>query len=456
MSIRSHVDPCLFIVVMHIKGEQLESNLVEYLNSTELSDGDQARTLLDLINSRSRQVLFHESYHYWQGLRLPFLYRNALGAFRDVNIAFKKLSQSSADFLSWKCVMPAHDRLNLKYRLGIEDDDNIKMYEEQGELPPSVQYECSISPLDILECAASIAEFQVANKGNNLADPILWKRWSKRNPSYQIPLEFAFHYLGNISISLRLILPLINTAFHTTDPVRAYADLLVIVKLYLEKRSEFMQKFLRQNEPCRWTDFFKMCIEEIEFEASPDSCGSLHNADYYRLYLDSWANGLHSEKNEENKINHPFLDCNSLKWSKYEKENSVYSWAMDLPGYMPGSVFNKLVNEFSPSLIMYRFHLGKGSDKVILQGEKDFSSFTSLYDINDPQGRGIIVDMITMYSAIRRASGIYFDTYQRSCHHEKCPYFESNYCNLYPIIPSRYQECGFRERMLRLINTFRR
>src|SRR5215471_12952764 len=125
MSVRSHVDPCLFIVFMHIKRDQLDDDLADVVKALQARHGDPFNPVLDRLQFRSHQVLLHEIYHFWQGLRLPFLYRYAMLAFRHAFLAFEELSRASSDFHEWSCIIPELERLNLKSRIGFRPGGRI-------------------------------------------------------------------------------------------------------------------------------------------------------------------------------------------------------------------------------------------------------------------------------------------------------------------------------------------
>ena len=51
---------------------------------------------------------------------------------------------------------------------------------------------------------------------------------------------------------------------------------------------------------------------------------------------------------------------------------------------------------------------------------------------------------------IRRAADALYDADNRLCHHTDCPHYTPNYCNTYPVIPDRFEECGFPRRVAQL------
>ena len=185
MVMRSHVDPCTFVMYIHIAGDHLRTDLSEKLQSFQPEQDASLHSVLAHLTPRSRQVHFHEAYHFWQGLRLPFLFRYASLAFRQAFMAFKSLATQEEDFLKWDCILPELERLGLRERIGLGRTGHLFLGGHEALFPPEVTSEVAISPLDRLECATSLAEFQVTATGDK-TDPIVLSRWAKRNPSYLV------------------------------------------------------------------------------------------------------------------------------------------------------------------------------------------------------------------------------------------------------------------------------
>ncbi len=58
MPIRSHVDPCLFIVFVHVKGEQIDMSLEDAVKAIEMRHGNSINSLVDRLQPRSTQAFF--------------------------------------------------------------------------------------------------------------------------------------------------------------------------------------------------------------------------------------------------------------------------------------------------------------------------------------------------------------------------------------------------------------
>ncbi|WP_143136647.1 hypothetical protein [Burkholderia ubonensis] len=72
---RSYVDPCSFVVFFNTDGRRrLNPDFVSQLRSHAFEQGESPEPILSQLPLRSRQVQFHEDDHFWQGLRLPYLF----------------------------------------------------------------------------------------------------------------------------------------------------------------------------------------------------------------------------------------------------------------------------------------------------------------------------------------------------------------------------------------------
>ncbi len=449
MPMRSHVDPCTFVAFIHVPEELLDRALVDMLKGFIPEQGASLTHLLEKLPERSHQIQFHENYHFWQGLRLPFLYRYAMLAFRQASLAFKQLAATEKDYRRWNCILPELERLSLDERIG-RYNGNLVWGTDQAKFPDQVEEEIRLRPLDLLECATSIAEFQVSALGEK-ADPVVLHRWAKRNPAYLEPYEFASRFLGNRTIALRCILPLINASFHTSEPVRTFADLLRRVWHSFLTGNPMYTAFLAQPEPCRWTELFAMWLDDIAYDVEPDADGHILGSPYHRITLEQWVEGSFGS-HDGGFVTHLFLGNLARKWIEEQKANPAYSMLMDQPAWVLPETFGKWRDVFSPALAVYRFHLGGDDDCTFFTGTSDDRANTSLPLRNASEWRGFVADFLTIYGAVRRASGAHFDPEQRTCHLVQCPHYKHNFCNMYPIIPRDFASCGFPDRIRQLID----
>lgn len=448
MSIRSYLDPCFFIVFMHIGGPNLTSNLANVVQSLRLKNFAPVNHVLNELTFRSQQTLFHEQYHFWQGLRLPFMFRYAFLAYFKVLQYFQLLAEETDDFTAWNCLIPEFERLGIEAHVGTVAPGKLYLSGDPSQIPPGAT-SITISPLDLLECAASIAEFQVTANGSP-TDPLILRRWLKRNPAYLEPYYFVSSFLGDEALTLRMLLPMLNACFYTSDPPRTFVQLLARAWGRFVRPSSSTKLFLDQQEPCRWPEVFQSWLNEIDFEDAPDSDANILSRSYHRLTLDYW---LSCKYGRDGGLAHPMLSALARHWRDLEETNPAFKWIIDQPAWISEDVLLEARRTFQPLFSFARFHASTGNDSSFWWGRVDNS--TPLPGV-DPEGhRGIFADTLTMYGAVRRASGAHFDGSQRTCHHIACPYYEANYCNAYPIVPPEYTTCGFPKRMQRLIAEWR-
>ncbi len=180
---------------MHIKRDHLDNDFADVLKALQVRHAQSIAPLMKRLHFRSHQVLFHEIYHYWQGLRLPFLFRYATMAFRQTFLVFKDLSDDNGDFHKWSCFLPELERLNVQLRIGFEPEGHIFWGGTDATVTSKTTCQLQLTPLDLLECAASLAEFQVTTVPEQCTDPIALRRWAKRNPaSHDHGYDFDHHH----------------------------------------------------------------------------------------------------------------------------------------------------------------------------------------------------------------------------------------------------------------------
>jgi hypothetical protein len=446
---RSHVDPCTFVVFHHIEGKVLDADFVSDLRSHAFKQGESPQLLLSRLPIRAHQIRFHEDYHFWQGLRLPFLFRYAMLSFYQVMSVFRELALTEKDYTRWDCGIPDLERLGLTLRIG-RFDSHLVCGGEGVKFPQQVEEELLLSPLDLLECATSLAEFQVTSDGDK-SDFAVLKRWSKRNPATLAPLWFAASFLGSPSLALRCLLSLINATFHTSEPVRTFVELLARVwGTFVGGQNG--QAFLSQREPCRWTELFAMWLEQLPYEAGPNVDSKLLGSPYHRIDLEQWVYGSFSFDGDS--MIHPILGLTARAWIEAEKVLPEMGMLMDQPAWVRDETFWKVRNEFASPLSVYRIYFGVGDAVTFFTGREDRNRFATVLAGTPAEFRGALADFMTMYGAIRRASGAHFDTWTRTCHHVDCPHYDANYCNSYIIIPRKFESCGFPARISDLIGRF--
>lgn len=449
---RSHVDPCTFVAHLHIAGGYVSDELAETLRSFKLEQGKSPEQVLRKLALRSQQIEFHETYHFWQGLRLPFLYRYALLSFRTAIQAFREVAPYILEGQDPGLQLPHLERLGIDFCIARGGPGLIYFGGSSADFPDGTREVLPLTALALLECATSLAEYQWTCTGD-VTDPSSLRRWSKRNPASLNLFWFAARFLGDERTALRLLLPLINVAFCTSVPERAFFELLGRAWPFLHK-DPIAPNFLAQPEPCRWHEVCESWLDSIAFDSQPDADADLLSNDFHRVTLQYWVGGGFTD-GKGGSLAHPFLAPKARKWEQLQAKAPVLGMVMDQPAWVDREVVEGCLEAFSPSLNVYRFHFADGTSRVIFTGEGRAGDFSTFEIPDASQWRGFIADILTMYGAIRSLSGAHFDGQQRTCHHSQCPHYAINLCNTYPIIPADFRDCGFPARLSRLANEWR-
>ncbi len=421
MPVRSHVDPCLFARFIYVEGADVPAAVLREIDGAP----DQERYFAAWRGQyeATPHLIFHESYHFWQGVRLPYLYWYGLLSYRAVIQTFAALAQVE-DVHDWDTFVPALYRLRLPSRLFRIGGQQLAM-STAAATPTEFLEEMLIAPLDLLEAAATIAEFQVTHGHAAATDVLAFSRWRKRTPSYTRVFSFVSRVLGREDVALRSLLPLINASFSTTDPVRAFFRLLAV----LLGNVSVMDDFLAQPEPCRWSELFDVWLEKhAGLEAEPDSTTDLLNPPFCRLTLEKWVNA---------DFEHPVLTNVARAWADAGSDDRTLGWMLDQPAWVSNETFHRAQDEFDPPVTVVRFDVPHERNRV--------------FAMQRPDRIGIdIRDLLTIWSVMRRAARVHFDPDHRLCHHVACPEYGPNFCNSYPIIPERFESCGFPDRLKRI------
>jgi len=426
---------CLFVRVLHFRGENVPQKVLDLLEQSP--DKGRYFTAWREQFQSTPKLVFHETYHFWQGLRLPFLYWYALLSFRAIVQGFQSLN-TIQNLHDWDCIIPALHRLNIQERCLRFADGRFGIIGSNVETPSDTIEEILLNPWDLLEAATSVAEWQMTISRNQILDPIAFRRWCKLNPSYTKAFQFATRALGDDELALRCFIPLVCAAFKTTDPVRAFLELLVTLEKN-RKQSPGIQKFIAQREPCQWPNLFDLFLDNIAFEAKPDSTTQLLGSPYCRLNLSNWTNVTQNG----NEVVHPFLTKLARQWLAKEVDNPAFSWLVPQPRWIDENAFWEAMNVFEPAYTFVIFHL----DDEKTRGFSFGNEIDKLgYEVQD---------LMTMYSVMRRASGAFYERESRFCHHKDCPEYHPNYCNFYPHVPDVFTNCVFPKRVQRLRSTLR-
>lgn len=385
------------------------------------------------------QLSFHETYHYYQGLTLPFLFWYSFLCTHIILTTFRELSRQTANFHDWSAIVYGFNNLSEIHRLGGRKGtfhflaDNLSY----------IQSVIHLTLLDLIESATSLAQYQVSVKYEDITDPIEFKLWTLRNPAYLKVYDFLSATFQDEKLVLRFLIPLINASFKTSQPMRAFIDLINAFDNFIRDEPITFQKFIAQSDPCNWTALFEYIFANyIQFETEPDESAEILNPPYFRLNIENWIDSNFGIL-DASPLSHPFINFHASEWNSRSKSNPTYSSFMDYPGYVTGDFLKELSRDFFPAISFLRYHIDGINDRVL-----SFGSLNRAYKYNYPIP---IPDLMTIYGVVKRATNVQYVNDHRLCHHTQCPEYKFNYCNSYPIIPVEFERCGFHDRINHLI-----
>ncbi len=222
---RSHVNQTTFVQYLYVRPGESDLDVADLLQDRR--DTQSLGSALQRQLSSTPLLFFHETYHYWQGLRLPFLYRFAVLSHRLIWQAYGALAKQGQPLGARTILLPELHRLALHERISWFDHGPVSylVYRPDPTASAGATASWEVSPQDLLETAASVSEFQVTNDQETRQDPIAFQRWCKRHPAYLDAYLIVSTVLGPRT-ALMAVVPIVNAAFATTDPVRALASLI--------------------------------------------------------------------------------------------------------------------------------------------------------------------------------------------------------------------------------------
>ncbi len=433
---RSHIDTIMFCRYLY-----LDSNDYISFSETQIQTANQ-QELFEIFlaiqseNQKISTLSFHENYHYWQGLRLPYLVWSSFTGIYNVLGAFSHASQKDTDYTNWEMDIPILNIYSQKHYISGEID-NL-------EIDHSNNTGISLSIIDLLEAATSIAEYQVSVSHAERTNPITFSRWCKKNPAYINVFRFVSKLLCDEELTLRLLIPFVNGAFSTNQPVRAFIYLIKDFKLW-QMNDPISIKFLAQKEPCKWDVLVEELLEKLPYTDKENSSMDPTNEKFFKLTIENWVDSYFSFSGNQ-KLYHPFVHEQASKWLELSYVDAGFKSVLNYPGYLNSQIVEYVSKHFNPVVTFVKFTLNSGSSKVVAFGQLGNEI---KYDWPIP-----MLDLYTIYSTIKKAAKVQFFEKHRMCGHNDCSFFEDNYCNSYPSIPNNMNDCGFPNRINNLINLF--
>ena len=398
---RSYVDLCLLIRFIELTEERFGPH--------SPGTADEMLELWQAHESTMPSYVFHELYHCWQGLRLPFVYRYAKRTLREFPATIRWVRDQDLDLLSNELAIGGPVA-----QLG-------EMWSPSSPSPTSALVPAygSLTPLDLLEGAATLAEFQMQHDEQQRTDCRVFDRWCKRNPSYTNAFGVCDARLNTPGFALRTFLPLVCQAFCTSDPTRAFAELTELAGAIRPSDEE-----VTTAPSLTWPELARSLIHEVSFETEPDA-----EEGYCRLSPRQMFSGPE----------HPIVGPLAREWENRcwsnGSDSSDYRFVLEMPGWIANDVLQECRDQYGPPFTVVSFHWLDGRRSVQLYGGGNASRATIEEEL--------IPELLTAYGLLRRRTGLHFDARTRLCHHSDCQYYSANWCNTFPFVPADHSECTF-------------
>ncbi|HEY4194959.1 MAG TPA: hypothetical protein VGM63_05460 [Mucilaginibacter sp.] len=428
--------------VIHILEEDLEE--IDLSGLPQNPTRDDMFKIYAQFYEKGQQKNFHETYHLWQGIRLPYLQRHAVCKLMLMRFGLNKFLEHNKDYRNWQAYLGVKDvyELNEEGQFSIGDQGiiyeapkkNRFFMEGLGRRTDTVTE--LFSAIDLLEAATTMAEFQYCcNEIVDAYDPLKFERWIKRNPGNVKVYRFVSEYLGKSgAIAIRIFIHLINAAFHTTDPLRAFATLLVRFSSGLSFSDSNEIKLLSFEELQPWKPLFTHYLRSLTYDVKPNNWHQLQLADSFQLLdLRKFDNTFLREDGSKVDV-HQVLTPLLRKWLEKEDIENQDSWGsvLDCPIALKHEIDRWLTMD---TLSIIKFNIHQVKTPVILythnkDGILDSDAIQELYGV---------------MGVFRRATGENYDEESRLCAHDDCPQYKANYCGSFVKIPIKFEDCKFPE-----------
>lgn len=440
MNLRSHVDPCQFIRSIYAApGAITDQTLAELMAA---APGDRERLFSAWRNHvvSTPRLAFHETYHYWQGLRLPFLLWYAIDVNRKMLIVFRELARTGKEWSKWEAAIPDFFYLGIGHLCSNLGDRGFAVGGRSTGASTEVVDSVILSPLDLLEGATSFAEWQIFTPTRQEAvNPVSFNRWRKRNASYTAAYKFAARAVGE-SVAVTCFSHLVAASFESNRPVHTFVGLLA--NLTGQVSDDGFRKRVASAPPgsMNWKLLFNRYLDTaIDFEADADAeFGVRADQPYFRLTLANWVGASFNDSG----YGHPFLSPLAKKWADLAAREPVYDEVLTSFRWVNEEVWETCWGQFQPPLTVARFDLPDGSSRVLtIDAQNDGMDLRGLE----------VADILTMFSMVKAATGAFMSEGQRLCVHDQCPHFAANRCNSYPGIPIDFTRCAFPQRAKALV-----
>ncbi len=438
--LRSHVDPCLFVRTLYAGPGTIAKDTVDSFASAPARDANRLFEAWRIHEKADLRRSFHETYHYWQGLRLPFLYLYGVHVNRGMMMLFREIARSGLDWSQLDSVVPEFFLLEIPIRCTVHSNKAISVCTDNGTVPPGAADSVALTPLDLLEGAASFFEWQAFTESwDDAINPKLFERWCKRHSSYTTAYTFLVRQVG-AGAAVRCFPHIVEASFATNYPVRAFACLVATLAGYLRENAELHRRCQTGSVgEVKWKGLFGMFLNDhIPFEAEVDARFPFSPGDpFFRLSQD-WFHGTLAPSGYA----HFMLTPAARKWANKAQADDRFDDAFSGFRFASQEVWAELTNSFQPSLTLARFDFADGTSRLL--------AIHGGLENMDLQGLEL-PDLLTMFSICKATTGAFMHPDQRLCWHSQCPHYRRNRCNTFPAIPADHVNCTFPHRADELI-----
>jgi hypothetical protein len=430
VAIRSHMDPVLQLPILHIEEDEATGPIPRQLLTGHFSKEVFTRWRRGVTG---RNVIFHEYYHFWQMLGLPFMswysftfYMVAFGSFPILARTLPPQAWPNSGKI------PALEPLSAPRPFALTGDGIVLGASSQSiaELVRAVdgKHEYgTTSVIDLLEGATSYAQWQV-QAGNGRAELSSFLRWCKLNPSYQDAFRLAGRIIGNQELTFRCFLPLVCAAFDTSDPVKAF---LLLCGQLRAKRAGIERHMSAHPEPLEWDRALDDALSALPFDTDGNFGLYEANGPFFRL------DPLLSAYGEWGSARgHPLNGHLTRQWIERMNSSPSFRRVLSMPGWLPGDFVQSSATALEPPATVCRFHRGDETLAVGVWG-------TAKGAPPDQLKQHLFTGSTIIYGAVRRALGLNMDANVRLCSHRRCDWYETNLCNSYVNVPLRPEDCGY-------------
>jgi hypothetical protein len=388
--------------------------------------------MANLLNPELQQVMIHESHHYWQSLFYPFLfyinfleYHGIVHLRREVRLS--KEAQVPFDHfgLNTQTVNNFHFCC-VNFRYYWNDNNTLEIdvdYQQWTDW-----YDADIFCLnDLIEDSTTIFEFKASNED---AGPERYFEWIQNpaNRAYKKLYKFlckrfdpkyAYHFIPILT----------QLAFHTTEPISIFRDLVNMTIAYnLEKSFDEIDYFLLK-------DMIKIRYKTVD----------LNPADTYFIqdipvgFIDDALYGkIITYANMNTGSAHYPLSVHARKYLNWKNENEHREMALIEIDHQRSK---ELLETFFPYAIHVNFLDLHARDTAIVCSSPDYQEY-KIKDQTVDYGT-MVKEMVKMKEVTLALFSNAMDDTPFLCHHKQCAYYNIGICRKWNSVPADYKECKF-------------